>query len=133
MAKQEEWPGFGNRVRERLRALGYVRPDGTEDISSFTLKKGYIVTLFYKYLAHTTPSRENLLRLAHDLEVSPSWLLFGDPPQVGTPPLKRKAPTKASGKRRRGEILCQLRGRTVARSLIQSTQTATRGARSRVA
>ncbi len=78
MAKAEQWRGFGQRVRQRMRALGYVRADGSEDISRFTLENRYVVTLFYKYLTNTTPSRENLLRLAKDLEVSPGWLLFGD-------------------------------------------------------
>ena len=133
MAKQEGWPGFAQRVRERLRALGYVRPDGSEDISAFTVKKGYIITLFYKYLTHTTPSRENLLRLAQDLEVSPSWLLFGDPPSLDTPPLKRKSPTKAGGRRGRDGRLRQVGGQTAARALHYHAVTAAGGSGRRVA
>src|SRR5258706_12601420 len=133
MAKSEAWPGFGQRVRQRLRELGYVRPDGGEDISTFTVKKGYVVTLFYKYLSNTTPSRENLLRLANDLDVRPSWLLFGDAPQVDAARLKRKAPTKYRGRKGRGVFLRQLHGHTVARAFIQSVRNPDRGVRILVA
>jgi len=107
MAKQEEWPGFGKRVRQRLRELGYVRPDGSEDISAFTVKKGYIVTLFYKYLTHTTPSRENLIRLANDLGVTPAWLLFGEDVQHGHGPSRGKAPRR-QGRRPAGSLVLAL-------------------------
>lgn len=101
MAKRQRWPGFGDRVRQRLLALGYVRPDGQAHISRFTTEKGYVITLFYKYLDNTTPDRENLLRLARDLQVSPAWLLFGD--DLGSPAIAAApAPAPARpGKRRR--------------------------------
>lgn len=101
MAKTEEWPDFGVRVRRRLRELGYVRPDGSEDISRFTVENGYVITLFYKYLTHTTPSRENLIRLARDLQTSVEWLLTGHECEEGARP---KHPRR-QGRRTAGSLL----------------------------
>jgi hypothetical protein len=133
MAKTEAWPGFGERVREQLRKLGYVRPDGSEDISRFTVKHGYVITAFYKWMDTTTPTRENLLKLARDLQCSPSWLLFGDPQQMDTAPLKRKGPTKASGKGDRVGTIRKVGAKAPARRLQYPASATARGAGRRVA
>jgi hypothetical protein len=137
MAKTEEWPGFGKRVRRRIRELGYVRPDGSEDIPRFTVKKGYVAPHFYKYLSNTTPTRANLLRLAADLEVSPAWLLFGGDasggvihanPQPVDPPstLKEKRTTRRVSTRKEA-TLRKVPKKMAARSLRYRGQTAARG------
>ena len=100
MAKKEEWPGLGERIRQRIRELGMVTPSGKADIATFTTTHGYVITGFYKWLTNTTPERETLLRLARDLEVSPAWLLFGDQPGGPTPPpgkRRRRKPVPISG------------------------------------
>ena len=128
-----KWPGVGERIRQRLIAVGYEK-NGRPDILRFCMEKKFFPTYAYKWAnASVLPERENLLRLAECLGVSPSWLLFGEPPQVATPPLKRKAPTKSSGRRGRGEILRKVGHKMVARALLRPVQTAARGTRRRVA
>ena len=67
-----QWPGLGDRIRQKIRELGH------ENAAQFADAKGYRVTYVYKWISGTLPSRDNLLRLAKDLRVSPAWLLFGD-------------------------------------------------------
>jgi len=133
-----------------------VRPDGSEDISRFTVKHGYIVTAFYKYLDTTTPSRENLLKLAKDLECDPWWLLFGEDavkPRRPSPARGRQArenllPAEASSALKKKRTIHSLsarkddgpgtlrkvRGRTTsARRLLSRVPTAASGSRRRVA
>lgn len=66
------WPGLGERIQQRIAALGFKNP------AQFADAKGYRITYIYKWAAGTTPDRANLERLAKDLEVHPAWLLFGD-------------------------------------------------------
>jgi transcriptional regulator with XRE-family HTH domain len=74
-----QWPGLGDRIKQRLVELGYTQANGKPDILGFSLKHFYTATYMYKWLnAGVMPSRETIERLAKDLNVSPSWLLFGD-------------------------------------------------------
>lgn len=66
------WPGLGERIKQRVEDLGF------KNIAQFADAKGYRITYAYKWAAGTTPDRENLERLARDLQVHPAWLLFGD-------------------------------------------------------
>lgn len=75
------WPGLEQRIKERVAALGF------KNLAQFADAKNYRITYIYKWAAGTTPDRENLERLAKDLEVHPAWLLFGDEVQ----PLLRRA------------------------------------------
>src|SRR5262245_2011775 len=72
-----KWPGLGDRIRERIVALGFTTKDGSADVQRFALAKGYLPNYLYRWGTDTTPDRDNLLRLAKDLECSPAWLLFG--------------------------------------------------------
>lgn len=83
---KEQWPGLSQRLRQRIADLGFKNP------SVFADQKHYRVTHIHKWLGDTTPSRENLERLAKDLHVSAAWLLFGDTNGVDkapVPPTKR--------------------------------------------
>jgi transcriptional regulator with XRE-family HTH domain len=72
-----KWPKIGDRLRERLQAVGYWR-DGRPEVGRFCVERGYLTTYLYRWLSGATPDHENIYRLARDLGVSPSWLLFGE-------------------------------------------------------
>jgi transcriptional regulator with XRE-family HTH domain len=73
-----QWPGLGDRIKQRLVELGYQQTNGKPDILGFSLKHSYIAMYLYKWAnAGVMPSRENIERLARDLNVSAPWLLFG--------------------------------------------------------
>jgi len=80
MAKAKD---FGERVRERLKALGYVK-NGHLDVNGFSVEKGYIPSYVYRWSKGEVPRGQALIRLARDLGCSPESLL-GPPP----PPPKR--------------------------------------------
>lgn len=80
MAKAKD---FGERVRERLKALGYVK-NGRLDVNGFSVEKGYIPSYVYRWSKGEVPRGQALIRLARDLKASPEDLL-GPPP----PPPKR--------------------------------------------
>jgi len=66
--------GFGDRVRERLRALGYWK-NGKPDIIRFSVERGYPASYVYRWAAGQVPRGPALFRLAKDLEIAPDWLL----------------------------------------------------------
>lgn len=68
--------GFGDRVKARLRALGYWKND-RPDTPRFALERGYRPQYVYAWLRDRIPDYENLIRLARDLSVTPDWLRFG--------------------------------------------------------
>jgi hypothetical protein len=80
MAKGKD---FGERVRGRLKALGYVK-NGRLDVNGFSVEKGYIPSYVYRWAKGEVPRGQALIRFARDLKVSPEELL-GPPP----PPPKR--------------------------------------------
>lgn len=88
------FPGSGERIAERMRALGYWQQDSNRpDVMRFCRQvPGYIPQYVYEWLKGTMPSYENLLKLAGDLETTPQWILFGDG-ATG----RRKLPVSATG------------------------------------
>jgi len=101
----KKWPKIGERISERLRALGYWRGDGRPDVMRFSLERRYVYIYLYRWLGGATPDHENIYRLAADLQVSPSWLLFGEEGALipTSPPTKPLAvsPARRSGRGRR--------------------------------
>ncbi|HET6372497.1 MAG TPA: hypothetical protein VFG76_04270 [Candidatus Polarisedimenticolia bacterium] len=78
MAKPGKYPGVGARIRERLEWRAYWK-DGRPDVTRFCRERGYLPSYVYKWLGEgVVPDYDNLLRLSHDLEVPPAWILFGD-------------------------------------------------------
>src|SRR5437667_12560287 len=73
------FPGVGQRVRQRLRALGYWK-DGRPDVGRFCGERDYRPQYLYAWLGHRIPTYDNLARLARDLEVPPAWVMFGTGP-----------------------------------------------------
>ncbi len=69
--------GTGDRIRGRLRALGYWKK-GRPDVQRFCRERGYLPQYDYAWLEGRVPQFENLTRLGGDLAVPPAWLLFGD-------------------------------------------------------
>jgi hypothetical protein len=77
MTKKSGFPGVGERIKERLLALGYER-NGHPDIMRFCDERRYRSTYFYRWANYgMTPEKETLDRLAADLGVKPWWLLYG--------------------------------------------------------
>src|SRR2546425_5143881 len=70
------FPGVGQRVRQRLRALGYWK-DGRPDVGRFCSERDYRPQYLYAWLGDRIPTYDNLARLARDLEVPPEWVMFG--------------------------------------------------------
>src|SRR5438093_10846146 len=62
------FPGVGQRVRQRLRALGYWK-DGRPDVGRFCSERDYRPQYLYAWLGDRIPTYDNLARLARDLEV----------------------------------------------------------------
>ena len=78
----DEISGLGARVVELLKKNGYESVTGRSkygvDIARFTVERGYVITMFHKWLSgEARPNDENLLRLARDLGASPGDILFG--------------------------------------------------------
>ena len=148
-----QWPDVGERIKQRLLAVGYVK-NGRPDVMRFCIEQRFFPQYAYKWInAGVLPERDNLLRLAACLDVSPAWLLFGDevtpkprqpsPARGGltqqTPlavPASRRFKKKHPKERvsaRKGEALCQLCGRTTACPMHRSPWARTRGSLARVA
>ena len=98
MARTSGFPGVGERIRERLVALGYER-NGHPDIMRFCDERRYRSTYFYRWANYNMiPEKESLDRLAADLGVKPWWLLYGDVIY------ERNAPAKVAGRRSRPPV-----------------------------
>ena len=67
MAKVKD---FGDRVRDRLKALGYVK-NGRLDINGFSLDHGYIPSYVYRWSKGQVPRGQALIRFSRDLKASP--------------------------------------------------------------
>jgi hypothetical protein len=85
------YPGVGERIQARLRALGYVLDDGRIDAARFIRERQYDPRSFYPWLKKRTPSPDMLERLSADLQVSKSWLLLGEEPRRLAKAAKRGA------------------------------------------
>lgn len=94
MGQTEKWPGLPDRLREAFRQAGYWKQE-RPDVLGFSLEHRFLAGYIYKYVAGSAvPDRENLIRLAESLGVTPAWLLFGDddPKPKGGKPKRRLHP-----------------------------------------
>jgi len=104
------FPGLADRIRGRLRALGYWRED-KPDVLRFAREKGYIYIYLYRWLDGVTPTYEYLVKLAEDLQMSMAELVFGEEGGERRPsPRKMEKGRPGRGKRGRNERLCQVAG-----------------------
>jgi hypothetical protein len=96
--------GVGDRMRTRLRGLGYVKPSGELRVSDFCMDHRYHPTMFYDWLADRRTPIKDLPRLAQDLATTESYLLFGVEtpltPSVGPPGEVHPHPARRTGPRR---------------------------------
>lgn len=95
------FPGTGERIRQRLRILGYWNEHrDSPDVMRFCKERGYLPQYVYEWLKGTMPAYENLKRLSQDLEVPMAWILFGSDNGLTAP--RRPAPVALppSGTRR---------------------------------
>src|SRR5213079_794842 len=110
------FPGVGQRVGQRLRALGYWR-NGRPDVARFCSEKDYRPQYVYAWLGDRIPAYDNLTRLAHDLDVAPEWVMFGPGPAT-----RRDAPDAVDatpGPRRGPQIIDFARLRQVTSRLVR--------------
>ena len=71
------YQGVGNRIRERLIALGYVRKDGEADVATFCFDWRFGPTSIYGWIAEVMTPTKDLVRLCQALDCSIEWLLSG--------------------------------------------------------
>jgi PAS domain S-box-containing protein len=109
------FPGIGQRVKARLKALGYWR-DGRTEIGRFCEDKGYRPQYLYAWLGDRIPTYENLVRLARDLGVQPEWIMFGAGPTGRPHTLESGAGPSGA---RRGQIIDFARLREVTSRLVR--------------
>src|SRR3989449_603098 len=110
------FPGVGQRVRQRLRALGYWK-DGRPDVGRFCSERDYRPQYLYAWLGDRIPTYDNLARLARDLEVPPEWVMFG----TGSPTRRDAldAVHATRGPRRGAQIIDFARLRDVTSKLVR--------------
>jgi PAS domain S-box-containing protein len=109
------FPGVGQRIRQRFKALGYWK-DGRPDVGRFCADKAYRPQYLYAWLADRIPSYDNLARLGRDLEVPAEWIMFGAGPAA-----RRDGPGAdgARGPRGGGQIIDFARLRDVTTKLVR--------------
>jgi hypothetical protein len=78
------YPGIGDRIRQRLRELGYWKAERA-DVSKFCTEKGYLTQSVYGWMKGVIPSYDNLVRLARDLETTPEYILLNVPSREAAP------------------------------------------------
>lgn len=81
MSKQAIYSAFAERLREAMISAGHhsTRSNSGVCIHTLTNITGYSRQICRKYLqAEVLPEPHTLLKLAHALNVSPGWLLFGE-------------------------------------------------------
>ena len=110
------FPGIGQRVKERLKALGYWK-DGRPEVGRFSDDRGYRPQYLYAWFRDRVPGYENLVRLARDLGVPPEWILFGTGP--ATRPQAPVEPRPGAAGARRGQIIDFARLREVTGKLVR--------------
>src|SRR5574341_373726 len=110
------FPGIGQRIKERLRALGYWK-DGRPAIGRFCDERGYRPQYLYAWLADRIPTYENLLRLARDLGAPPEWILFGTGPRARQEATTE--PRQGAARARSGQIIDFARLREVTGKLVR--------------
>ena len=110
------FPGIGQRVKERLKALGYWK-DSRPEVGRFCDDRGYRPQYLYAWFRDRIPSYENLVRLARDLGAPPEWILFGTGP--ATRPQAPVEPRPGAAGTRRGRIIDFARLREVTGKLVR--------------
>ncbi len=110
------FPGIGNRIRQRLKALEYWKENRPE-VGRFCEEKGHRPQYLYAWLGDRVPAYENLVRLARDLSVPPEWIMFGAGPP--TRPQATAERDQGSVGARRGQIIDFARLREVTGKLVK--------------
>ncbi len=88
---EDVWPGMGQRIRQRIRDLGYP---SVEKFTQAFPKSEYSASLVSKWIREeVAPSRASVLKLAQDLECEPAYLFFGKPVPTGS----RRRPVPIAG------------------------------------
>ena len=72
------YDGVPERIKKRLLALHFVKPNGEPDYAKFIKTFHLDPRNFYAWMQGRTPSGEHAERLANCLECSMKWLLLGD-------------------------------------------------------
>ncbi|MGH7264042.1 MAG: PAS domain-containing protein, partial [Candidatus Rokuibacteriota bacterium] len=109
-----KFPGLGDRMRGRLKALGYWRQN-RPDILRFCAERDYRPQYVYAWLKDRVPTYANLRRLARDLDAPIAWLVFGREAESAALPDAgpRSAPTAPA------QVIDLPRLREVAEKLVQ--------------
>src|SRR3989338_1106211 len=100
------FPGIGQRVKERLKALGYWK-DGRPEVGRFCDDRGYRPQYLYAWFRDRIPSYENLVRLARDLGAPPEWILFGTGPATRPQAPVEPRPGRPGGGGGGGDRFCR--------------------------
>lgn len=93
------FPGVGERMKERLRAIGYVKDNGELATASFAVNHGYVTSFVYDWLADRRTPIKELERLAKDLDTTPAWLCFGESGGAASSSAPQKKRAMASARR----------------------------------
>lgn len=97
--------GVGERIKQRLRDLGYIRPNGDLRVADFAMDHRFPGSFVYDWIADRRTPIRDLDRLATALQTTPAWLLFGAevvaPAVVMLPKRRPRAPRPAEPKRKR--------------------------------
>jgi hypothetical protein len=84
--KGSKWPGLPERLRAAMQRAGYWKGDRPH-VTRFSLEHRFLAAYTYKWLSgDAVPDRDNLLRVADALKISPAWLLFGEDATAGATP-----------------------------------------------
>lgn len=91
-----KFPGLVERIEARMRAQGYEQ-HGRLMWGRWAAEKGYQIALVGGWIKGGTPTYDNLVRLAKDLDVELAWLLLGDPRYAKWDGTERRRPPKRRG------------------------------------
>jgi hypothetical protein len=95
----KKWPNIGDRITERLLALGFRRVNGKPDVMGFSFRNGWNHVYLFRWIGGSTPDYDNIIKLSAQLEVSPSWLMFGEQgTQVPSLAGESKPPARKAGR-----------------------------------
>jgi hypothetical protein len=85
-----KYEGVGERIRERLLALGYVKPNGDTDVQEFCWRHRFGTTHLYAWVGDKMTPFKDLTRLCDALNCSEKWLLTGEEREI-----KKAAPARS--------------------------------------
>lgn len=69
--------GVGQRIKERLVAIGYTRPNGDLRVQDFAADHRFPSPFVWDWMADRRTPLKDLERLATALQTTPAWLCFG--------------------------------------------------------